>query len=229
MISVIIPTLDAADGLPETLAALVPGVVAGLIREVVIVDGGSGDQTIAIAEATGARVVTSTPGRGQQLKTGAEAASASWLLFLHADTCLAAGWEGEVAAFMERVETGKRTPGAAVFRFALDDLGTLPRLTEWGVALRCAVFRLPYGDQALLIPRQLYNDIGGFKPMPLLEDVDINRRLGRRRIAMLRTAAVTSAERYRRDGYVRRIARNWLCLTLYYCRVPVRHITRLYL
>ena len=75
---------------------------------------------------------------------------------------------------------------------------------------------------------QLYNDIGGFKPMPLLEDVDISRRLGRRRIAMLRTAAVTSAERYRRDGYVRRIARNWLCLTLYYCRVPVRHINRLY-
>ena len=228
MISVVIPTLNAANGLPQTLAALVPGVVAGLVREVIIVDGGSTDATVAIAEETGARVLTSACGRGQQLQSGGAAATASWLLFLHADTCLAAGWEHEVAAFMQRVDSGQRAPSAAAFRFVLDDLGVLPRLTEAGVALRCNLLRLPYGDQALLIPRRLYDEIGGFKPMPLLEDVDINRRLGRKRLVMLRSGAITSAERYTRDGYVLRIARNLLCLTLYYCRVPVRHISRIY-
>ena len=96
------------------------------------------------------------------------------------------------------------------------------------MAWRCTLLRMPYGDQALLIPRRLYNQIGGYKAIPLLEDVDINRRLGRGRMVILRTGAVTSAIRYKRDGYVQRVLRNWTCLILYYCRVPLRHIERLY-
>lgn len=228
MISVVIPTLNAAAGLPMTLAALVPGVLAGLIREVIIVDCGSTDETIEIAENSGARIITTERGRGHQLKMGADAARSAWLMFIHADTILDTGWEDETAAFMERVESGRRARSAAAYRFALDDQGIMPRLTEWGVAWRCTLFRMPYGDQALLIPRQLYDEIGGHKKIPLFEDVDINRRLGRSRISMLRTAAVTSAQRFRSEGYIRRISRNWLCLLLYYCRVPIRHINRLY-
>jgi len=229
MITVVIPTLDAEEGLAATLTALVPGVIAGLIRDVIIVDAGSRDRTLKIADAAGAVIVHATEaGRGPQLAAGAEAAQGSWLLFLHADTVLEPGWENEVGAFMERIETGQRPEAAAVFRFALDDTGFLPRLIETGVAARCTLFRLPYGDQGLLIPRRLYNAIGGYRPLPLMEDVDLVRRLGRARTIVLRARAVTSAIRYRRDGYVLRVLRNWACLLMYYVRVPSRVIARFY-
>jgi rSAM/selenodomain-associated transferase 2 len=228
VISVIIPTLNAETGLAATLTALVPAVVEGLVRDVIIVDGGSSDRTLAIAEASGADIIKSAAGRGRQLIAGAEVARGPWLLFLHADTVLEAGWEREAAAFIERVEVGQRPTAAAAFRFALDDLGFLPRLVEWGVALRCMVFRLPYGDQGLLMPQRLYSSLGGFQPMPLLEDVDIVRRLGRSRTIILRARAVTSAIRYKRDGYLRRIGRNLSCLVLYRLRVPAHVIQRLY-
>jgi len=97
-----------------------------------------------------------------------------------------------------------------------------------GVGLRCALLGMPYGDQGLLISRRLYNDVGGYSPIPLLEDVDLIGRLGRSRMSILRTGAVTSAIRYRREGYVKRVLRNWLCLSMYYCRVPMKRIERIY-
>ncbi len=228
MISVVIPTLNAAPGLATTLTALVPGVVNGAIREVIVADGGSSDRTVEIAEAAGAEIIRTERGRGAQLKAGADAARSDWLLFLHADTALEVGWEEEVRAFVDRVDSGARPETAAAFRFVLDDLGFLPRLIESGVAWRCTLLRMPYGDQGLLVPRRLYNRIGGFKAMPLMEDVDLIRRLGRSRLVILRSGALTSAIRYKRDGYLRRVARNWACIVLYYCRVPLHHIARLY-
>jgi rSAM/selenodomain-associated transferase 2 len=228
MLSVVIPTLNAEGHLAKALAALVPAAVEGLVREVIVVDGGSSDGTLAIADDAGARVLESRGGRGSQLAKGAADARFPWLLFLHADTVLEAGWEREATAFMQRVEKGGRPAGAAAFRFALDDLGAKPRLLERLVALRCALLRLPYGDQALLLPKRLYSEIGGYRPLPLMEDVDLVRRLGRRRLHMLRARAVTSAERFRREGYARRSARNLMCLSLYAAGVPVATIARLY-
>ena len=228
MITVVIPTLNAQTSLAATLTSLVPGAVDGIVRQVLIVDGGSSDRTLRIAEESGADIVRSEPGRGRQLQVGAKAARFPWLLFLHADTVLDPGWEREVATFVERVDIGQRPPAAAAFRFALDDMGFLPRMIEAGVALRCMVLRLPYGDQGLLIQRQLYDEVGGFRAMPLMEDVDIVRRLGRSRTLILRTQAVTSAMRYKRDGYLRRAARNIACICLYYVRAPMPVIVRLY-
>lgn len=228
MITVVIPTLNAETSLAATLTSLVPGAVEGLIRQVVIVDGGSSDRTLRIAEDSGADIVRSEPGRGRQLQEGAKVARFPWLLFLHADTVLDPGWERETAAFIERVDVGQRPPSAAAFRFALDDMGFLPRMIETGVALRCTLLRLPYGDQGLLIPKRLYDEIGGFKPMPLMEDVDIVRRLGRSRTLILRSQAVTSAMRYKRDGYIRRASRNLICVSLYFLRAPLSLIARLY-
>src|SRR5690606_16897027 len=179
-------------------------------------------------DAAGTEIVQSKPGRGGQLITGAGKARFPWLLFLHADTTLEPGWHAEAATFIERNESGLRPPSAAAFRFALDDEGFAPRVVEAGVSLRCALFRLPYGDQGLLIPARLYREIGGYRPMPLMEDVDIARRLGRRRIVMLRSRAITSAARYRRDGYGRRVARNLSCLGLYLLGTPVEKISRFY-
>ncbi|MEW5963211.1 MAG: TIGR04283 family arsenosugar biosynthesis glycosyltransferase [Pseudomonadota bacterium] len=223
MISIVIPTLNAESRLAEALTPLVPAVVDGIVREVIVVDGGSRDRTIEVADHAGATVLRTAAGRGQQLAAGAARARGPWLLFLHADSVLESGWEREAAAFMEKVDLGERALSAAAFRYALDDDGIAPRLLEAMVRVRGALLSLPYGDQGLLIPRRLYEQIGGFKAMAIMEDVDIVRRLGRRRIAILRARATTSAERYRSDGYLRRIARNQLCLALYAAGVsPVR-------
>jgi hypothetical protein len=128
---------------------------------------------------------------------------------------------------MEAVDRGKRPPAAAAFRFALDDTGFSPRLLERLVAVRCGLLRLPYGDQGLLLPKSLYAEIGGFAPLELMEDVDIAFRLGRRRMVLLRTRAVTSAVRYR-NGYLRRSLRNQLCLLLYVLGVAPATINRIY-
>lgn len=228
MICVVIPTLNAQAGLAAALTSLVPAAVDGIVRQVVVVDGGSNDRTVRIAEQAGAETVHSPPGRGAQLALGAKSAKFSWLLFLHADTILEAGWENEAIAFIERMETGSRPEAAAAFRFALDDVGLRPRLLEGIVALRCALLRLPYGDQGVLISRRLYERLGGYSSMPLMEDVDLMRKLRRDQIVILRSKALTSATRYRRDGYFRRLIRNLLCLTLYYVRVPPKVLQRLY-
>jgi rSAM/selenodomain-associated transferase 2 len=228
MISVVIPTFNAERTLAPTLAALVPAVVEGIVQEAILVDGGSTDETRAIAEVAGTHLIGAPRGRGSQLDAGASQARGDWLLFLHADTVLDAGWAEEAKSFIERVESGRRRQAAASFRFALDDDGLMPRLVEWLVGLRCHLLALPYGDQGLLISRNLYDRLGGFRPLPLMEDVDLVRRLRRRELVMLKSRAVTSGERYRREGYFARSLRNLGCVLLYYLRVPPRVLARLY-
>lgn len=228
MISVVIPTLNAQSHLGRTLTALVPAAVEGLVREVIIADGGSTDATAEIAEEAGATLVHAERGRGQQLSAGARAAKSPWLLFLHADTILQPPWEEEAWRFMRMIDRGEAEDAAAVFRFALDDSGLWARLLEAAVDARCLVLGLPYGDQGLLIRRALYDKVGGFPPVALMEDVEMVRRLGRRRITRLRAKALTCSRRYRREGYARRTLRNLSCLALHYLRVPSRYIVKLY-
>ncbi len=228
MISVVIPTLNAEQGLAHTLTALVPAVVDGLVQDVTVVDGGSTDRTLKIADQAGVGVVHTNANRGAQLIAGARVAKSSWLLFLHADTVLEVGWEQDVSNFIDKIESGRRLPSAAVFRFTLDDEGWAPRLLETSVALRSGLLKLPYGDQGLLISRALYNELGGYRPLEMMEDLDIVRRLGRRRVTQLRSRAITSSIRYRREGYGKRIARNQLCLLMYTLRTPMARIATLY-
>jgi rSAM/selenodomain-associated transferase 2 len=213
VLSVIIPTLNAAETLPRALAPLIEGALRGFVRDVIVSDGGSRDATLAIAEETGARIVEGARGRGVQLIAGAAAARGEALLFLHGDTVLQPGWIDESAAFLAGPGWRSR---AAAFAFAFDDESIAARWVAAWVDLRCLAFALPYGDQGLLIARSLYDEIGGYRPFPLMEDVDIVRRLGRARLKMLRTRAVTSAARYRRDGFARRGARNLALLARFY-------------
>jgi rSAM/selenodomain-associated transferase 2 len=224
-LSIVIPALDAAADLPATLAALEEGRTARLIGEILVVDGGSRDATRSLAAASGARVIEAVRGRGAQLAAGAAAARGDWLLFLHADTRLAAGWPRAVAAFIAGEHPAERV---GYFRFRLDDGAPAARRLEEAVAWRCRVLALPYGDQGLLLSAALYRAIGGFRPLPLMEDVDLVRRLGRRRLEALDLDAVTSARRYRRGGYLARPLRNLFCLTLYFIGVPPRLIRRVY-
>ena len=221
-ISVVIPTLGAAEELPDALASLAG---SGLIREVIVSDGGSTDETVAIAEAAGARVVAAPRGRGSQLIAGAAATSNTWLLFLHADCRLGTGWEEALTKLIAAPNAEER---AGYFVLALDDPDPAARRLERIVAWRCRVLGLPYGDQGLLISRRLYDAIGGFAPIPLMEDVDFARRLGRKRLVQIAAPIIVSARRYRRDGYLRRPFRNLLCLSLYFAGVPPARIVRLY-
>lgn len=227
MISVIVPTHNSEAHLADALSSLVPAAVEGLIREVIVADGGSTDRTLDIADGSGAEIVKSEAGRGAQLRAGAARARFPWLLFLNADTVLDPGWEREAQLHIERVDNGRRRMSAASFRFVLDDEGLMPRALETLASLRTGLLKLPYGDQGLLIPRSLYDEVGGFNALPALEDLDILRRIGRRRIVALSGRAVTSGERYQRDGYVGRIARSQLCVGLYLLGLPVGTIANL--
>jgi rSAM/selenodomain-associated transferase 2 len=218
MLSLVVPTLNAAATLERCLDALGQGV------DLIVADGGSSDATRDIARAAGARIVETGPGRGLQLAAGARAAGGEWFLFLHADTRLEPGWREDCDVHMRTV--GPKT--AACLRFALDDPAWQARLIETGVALRVRLLGLPYGDQGLLISRSLYDKMGGYRPLPLMEDVDLVRRLGRRRLAVLPARAVTSAARWRRDGWARRSARNLACLALWKAGVPPERIARVY-
>ena len=216
MLSVVIPALNAGRTIGECLRSL------GGADEVIVVDGGSSDRTIALAEQAGATVIAAPRGRGSQLRAGAAGASGKWLLFLHADTRLGEGWLSAVRRHVATQEI------AACFRFGLDDGAWQARLLELGVALRVRLLKLPYGDQGLLIPRALYDRLGGYRTMALREDVDLVRRIGRQRLGVLDAVAVTSAERWRRDGWWRRSARNLCCLALWACGVPPARIADLY-
>ncbi len=217
MLTIVIPALNAAATLGGCLKALDGA------EDIIVVDGGSMDDTAEVARGAGATVIAAPRGRGLQLRAGAAAASGAWLLFLHADTRLGANWRAAVEHHIG-TEPGK----AACFRFALDDPAWQARLVELGVALRVRGLGLPYGDQGLLISRKLYAEVGGFRVMPLLEDVDLIRRVGRRRLSLLEVAALTSAERWRRDGWLRRTVRNLCCLLLYRLGVAPARIARLY-
>jgi rSAM/selenodomain-associated transferase 2 len=213
--------LNAAGTLPAALAAL----GSEAVREIVIADGGSTDGTVAIANSVGTLVTIARPGRGTQLAAGAGAAAGKWLLFLHADCRLGPGWAEAAAAFIVRPQAASC---AGYFDFGLDDPNPAARRLECIVAWRCRILALPYGDQGLLISRDLYDAIGGFALLPLMEDVELVRRLGRRRLARIGARAVSSAARYRRDGYWLRSLRNLFCLALYFAGVTPARIVRIY-
>ncbi|HTW69633.1 MAG TPA: TIGR04283 family arsenosugar biosynthesis glycosyltransferase [Acetobacteraceae bacterium] len=216
-LSVVIPTLNAAATLPATLATV------AWAAEIIVADGDSSDGTATVAAGLGATVVTSPRGRGPQLAAGATAAAHDWLLLLHADTRLSPDAEA-----VTRAHTRSHPDLAGYFRFALDSANRRARRLERLVAWRCRVLSLPYGDQGLLIHRALLQAVGGIRPLPLMEDVDLVRRLGRHRLTQLDAAAVTAAAKWERDGWRRRSARNLLCLGLWFAGVPPRRIAMLY-
>jgi rSAM/selenodomain-associated transferase 2 len=219
-LSVIIPTLNASDGLPACLSALMEGLEAGLIRELVISDGGSADTTLEMAEEVGAVVVTGQSSRGGQLRRGVAASGGEWLLILHADSVLPAGWT-EAA----RAQMGKDTPACFRLRFAA--AGLAPRWVAGWANLRTRWFGLPYGDQGLLIPRTAYDAAGGYRDIPLMEDVALVRALPRPP-EVLPATITTSAGRYLRDGWLRRGARNLSLLLRYLCGGDPDRLARRY-
>jgi glycosyltransferase involved in cell wall biosynthesis len=197
MISVVIPTLNAQESLARCFDSLIGATVRGAVREVIVADGGSTDDTLVIADAAGAHLVRAGTSRAAQLAAGAKAARSDWILFLHPETALDPGWEVEAEAFMARVTLSQ--PRAAAFRFGRDDFDAKARRAEAFAWLRCWLFKLPYGDQGLLIPKRLYRKLGGHREVAM-EDVDLVRRIGARRLVMLRARAVNETAARRRTA-----------------------------
>ncbi len=222
-LSVVIPTLHAMSGISPTLRSIQKGVLAGLVQDVVLTDGGSTDGVEEIADAIGANLVTVKPGRGRQLRAGAECARGSWLLFLHADTVLKDNWPNAVRQHMLKFPNS-----AACFRLRFQGGG----LAAWFVAswanFRTRAFALPYGDQGLLVSRALYDGVGKYPEIPVMEDVAIIRRIGRRRLQLLPTEASTYPERYLQEGWMNRGARNLCCIVMYALGVSPTRIANFY-
>ncbi len=200
-LSVVIPALDEGGRIEEALAsASAPGV------EVLVVDGGSRDDTADRARGRGARVLVSPPGRARQLDAGARAAGGDVLLFLHADTRLAPGYDAAVT----RAMADPAVAGGA-FRFRFDRRSVALRVVEWGARLRVALLRMPYGDQAIFVRRRVLDALGGVPQVPIFEDLDLVRAIRRAgRLALLPLPATTSARRYEAGGVLRTMLRNWV-------------------
>lgn len=207
-ISVVIPTLNAAHQLPATADALLAGVTEGLIGELVLSDGSSTDETAEVAHELGAVWVDGPAGRGGQIARGVAAATGDWLLILHADTWLSGGW---IEGVRQHIQA--RPEKAGWFRLKFRAEGLAPRLIERGANLRSRL-GLPYGDQGLLVSRKVLDAAGGIPDIPLMEDVALARRLGRR-LVPIDAEAQTSAERYLRDGWTRRSLHNLSILAHY--------------
>ena len=213
-LSVIIPTLNAASLLGATADALLSGATEGLIHELVISDGGSTDETRAVAKELGAVWIDGPAGRGGQIARGVAAATAEWLLILHADTHLSEGW---TKAALEHMN--ERPDRAGYFRLRFRADGLAPRLVATGANLRARLMGLPYGDQGLLISRVVLGEVGGMPDIPLMEDVALADRL-RGRLCALDADALTSPDRYLRDGWARRVTRNLGTLLRYRLGTP---------
>ena len=205
-LSIIVPTLNAEKHLPTCIASLFSGLESALIRELIVADGKSSDTTREIADAAGGVVVECTPNRSLQLTAGSDIAKGTWLLFLHADTSLSESWEEEVRSHIER------SPHlAATFTLSYRSQAWQSKFLAFCANLRTRLLGLPYGDQGLLVSRQLFNEVGGYAELPLMEDVAIAKAIGKKRLRVLKTKATTSAEKYQREGWWKRIIRNiWL-------------------
>lgn len=221
-LGVVIPTLDEEETLPHLLADLTALEVP---VEVMVADGGSRDHTLEVARRRGARVIQGERGRGCQMNAGARAIDTPWILFLHADSRLPLQTAEALGQWLDSPPTCQ----AGHFSFRLDQDGFWWSLIERGQRVREKLTGLAYGDQGLVLSRAVFEEVNGIPEIPLMEDVEIVRRL-RRNGGLDRIAAplITSARRYQREGPVRSWVRNVVLLFLYSVGVSPGALSRWY-
>lgn len=219
-ISIIIPTLNEEKVIDRTLSAL----VEDPLLEIIIADGGSADQTVALSEKKKVRIITGPPGRGRQLNCGAKAATHDILLFLHCDTALPENFQSQIHDILAQPKTV-----AGAFRLKIDDPAALFRLIELGANLRSTWLQLIYGDQALFMKRDTFFKAGGFPEQPLLEDVALIRKLKYQgRIVTASSSVATSSRRWRKLGILKTTLINQLTLFGYFSGISPEKLARFY-
>ncbi len=223
-ISIIIPVYEETGRISRALGAL--SHAAGIEdAEIIVVDGHGHRTTLRVLPHGSVRGICAPRGRGAQMHAGALAATGSTLLFLHVDTRLPAG-------ALLQIRTALQDPmiDGGAFDLGIDAAGAAFRLIERGASLRSRMTRIPYGDQAVFLKREAYFRLGGFRPLPLMEDVDLMRRLKRSggRIRFFRQRVRTSARRWRREGILFCTLRNYALIGLYYLGVSPERLARHY-
>jgi rSAM/selenodomain-associated transferase 2 len=219
-ISIIIPALNEAANIEDVIITIQPSTNT----EIIVVDGGSQDDTVAIAESLGVKVISSSPGRAVQMNTGAVAASGEILLFLHADTRLPAGFDVMIRSALQQ-------PGivAGAFNLRIDASGWGMRLVEWGVKARSHFWQIPYGDQAIFLTKDIFQQIGGFPELPIMEDFELIRRLRRiGKITIIQESVITSARRWLRKGIFKTTLINQIVIIAYLLGVSPERIRSWY-
>jgi rSAM/selenodomain-associated transferase 2 len=222
MISVIIPTLDEEACLGRCIESVRS---EGPSVEIIVADGGSRDRTSEVAgRFPGVKIIRTERGRGSQMNAGASHAGGDILLFLHADTVLERGWMQELSSVL-----GETSVIGGAFTFAIDSPLPKYRMVEAWVAMRCRVFRLPYGDQAIFIKKDIFRRLGGYQNIPLMEDVDLVRQMKRTgEVILLEKKAVTSGRRWVSKGLLRTAAINQMTMLLYLLGVSPQRLAKLY-
>lgn len=220
-LSIVLPVLDEAERLPAALAALAPLRAQGV--EVIVVDGGSTDDSVAIATPLADQVIHGPRGRARQMNAGASASLARVLLFLHADTLLPPDAPALVAEALQHRAWGR-------FDVRIEGRSPLLPLVAALMNARSRLTDIATGDQAIFMRRTAYTAVGGFARQPLMEDIEISRRL-RRAVgppACLRARVVTSGRRWDQRGALRTIVWMWRLRLAYWRGVSAERLADAY-
>ncbi len=216
-----IPVLDDAEHLARLLTMLAPWRAAG--DELIVVDGGSSDDSATVAAAHATRVLLAPRGRARQMNAGARAARGELLWFVHADAAIAAGTRAVLLA------ANRGSQGWGRFDIAITDPATPFRVIETLMNLRSRLSGIATGDQALFVRRELFVAVGGFPDLALMEDIELSRILKRHcRPQCLAVRVGTSARRWRRDGIARTVVMMWLLRLAWFVGVPATRLARIY-
>lgn len=220
-LSIVIPTFNSAETIAPTLWSLSEGITTGLIKELIISDGNSTDAINEISQEIGAILIKGEKGRGIQLHRGAMQAKGEWILFIHSDTVLPTGWTD---AFLNHIKTKKN---AGYCKLSFDDASIKARMISSGANLRSKFFKLPYGDQCLLISKKLYKEIGGYPSFPIMEDVSIAKLL-KHKLQLIPISVKTSAHKYKNEGYIKRSIKNIILVLKFKFGADPEKLTKLY-
>lgn len=220
-ISVVIPVLNEQEHINPAISQLR---LLDSAVEIIVVDGDRSGSTVNLISDNSVIKIIAAKGRGNQLATGAEVAKGDIILMLHADTLLP---DISFKAIRKTIENGA---GWGAFRLGVGSDSFIYRIIERAVDLRSAVFRMPFGDQAIFLLRDLLNSIGGVPPIPLMEDVELVRRLNNAgyRFGLLKERVITSPRRWQRDGILKRTVNNWWLLLSYFAGADTKLLASKY-
>ena len=221
-VTIVIPTYNSEKTINNTLNILIK-----IFKNIIVVDGQSRDLTRETCKKYNIKLFTlKNNNRGIQLNLGSEKVFTNWIFFLHADSILENTAIEEIEKFISDDDNKYK---AAAFKLKFDQANIYAFLLSKVVIFRSKYFKLPYGDQGLLISRAFYNKIGGYKNLPLMEDVEIIRNIGFRNIKILNSYIITDSIRYKSSGWLIRPFINLYCLTLYFLGFNIEIINKIYI